>query len=185
MDLPTPRPQLRRDDEHLENQPRTSEGTIYRGHHAPHPRPTLHRRHREIPLSRRFRWPLYHSDNKRRGGTHRHEMRGNGIHPRQREGNPLRLMPSGMQDELPVLPDGQARVRGKPHGNRHPEPDIRPARMRPTDQHRVHGTGGTDGQPRQRIASHADIDGSLWPGLESETHHSKHRGREEQAETLP
>ena len=39
-------------------------------------------------------------------------VRRNGVHSRRRKGHSVRVVSGGMQDELSVLPDGQARMAG-------------------------------------------------------------------------
>ena len=172
MDLRAPRQEHRRDDQHLQRQPRQVGGELRDRLHGPDRIAPLERRHREIPVPR--------EDHRRRHVAQ--ALRGDGLHTRGgRPRHAVRVVRGGLQDELPVLPDGQAGIPRLSHRGRHSEPGLQHTRGRQPDQHRIHGARRADGQPRQRVALHANTHRALRLGLEPETHHRELGGTERQA----
>ncbi len=98
------------------------------------------RRHREVPV-----------------GTRRWQPGRDGADALSRPGDRVRQQPGRLRDGLRVLRHGSGRLPPPSHRRRDrgaggPMRRVGPRRRAPREQHRVHGDGRADGQPRCRLA---------------------------------
>lgn len=95
----------------------------------------------------------------------------NGLYSRRRPRNALRIVPSGLQNELCLLYDGQTGLERQSVGGRDNEPDSRRARQRATHQHRLHGHGRAVRQYARNSESARNSHCAVGTGVESAPHH--------------
>ena len=87
------------DDQSLEAEPCPFGWTVWSGHNGSHRLSSKQGRHHQIPLPGLLQWHRNLRD---------WALCGNGVYPGQGQGHALRLLSGWLQDELPVLSDGQA-----------------------------------------------------------------------------